>query len=278
MRMSGSRASELFGVAPVIMGVVNVTPDSFSDGGKYINKNNAIAHGVTLLEEGAQILDIGGESTRPGAQAVEVKEEIDRVVPIIRELCKYAKHISVDTRNAETMRAALDAGATAINDISGLTYDNESMAIAKESQVPVFIMHMQGTPQSMQKKPHYNNVLIDIYEFFEERIFACETGGIEKKNLILDPGIGFGKTLEHNLTILRNIREFSKLECPILLGTSRKSFIAKASLGEDANERLGGSLASVVWGRSQGVEIFRVHDVKATVQALKIFDAIHDAS
>lgn len=273
--MSASSASSLFGADPAIMGIVNVTPDSFSDGGKYINKNKAVEHGVKLLEAGAQILDIGGESTRPGSQVVDINDEIERVVPVIRELAKHAKHISIDTRNARTMRAALDAGATAINDISGLHYDSESIALVSKAQVPVFIMHMIGTPQTMQDNPNYNNVVDDICQYFQERIKACETAGIEKKNIILDPGIGFGKTLEHNLLILRNIKDFCALECEILLGTSRKTFIAKASNGEPADERLGGSLSSVVWGRSQGVKMFRVHDVKETVQALKIYDAIN---
>lgn len=275
--MNGANVKRLFGHDPAIMGVVNVTPDSFSDGGKYINKNKAVKHGVTLLEEGAHILDIGGESTRPGAQVIDTEEEIERVVPVIRELSKHAKRISVDTRNAKTMRAALDAGATAINDISGLRHDNESMTIAAKAQVPVFLMHMQGDPQNMQDKPEYSNVVKEIYQYFQERIKLCETSGIERKHLILDVGIGFGKTLEHNLLTLRNINEFHDLGCSMLLGTSRKSFIAMASKDEPANERLPGSLSSVVWGRSQGVEMFRVHDVKETVQALKIFDAIQAA-
>lgn len=272
--MSGSRAMQLFGADPVIMGVVNVTPDSFSDGGKYINENNAIVHGIRLLEEGAHILDIGGESTRPGSQAVDIEEEINRTVPVIRELSRHAKHISVDTRNAATMRAALEAGATAINDISALEHDSESINVVSDTQVPVFLMHMQGVPQSMQKKPNYNNVVDDIYEYLKNRILICETAGIKKESIILDPGIGFGKTVEHNLLILRNISRFHTLGCSLLLGTSRKRFIAEISNGEDADERLGGSLSSIVWGRIQGTQIFRVHDVKETVQALKIADAI----
>lgn len=275
--MSGSRAMQLFGADPTIMGVVNVTPDSFSDGGKYINKNNAIAHGVRLLEQGAHILDIGGESTRPGAQAIDIEEEIERVVPVIRELSRHAKHISIDTRNAATMRAALDAGATAINDISALEHDGESIKVVSSAQVPVFLMHMQGDPQSMQKKPQYNNAVGDIYNYLKTRVLACETAGIDKKNIILDPGIGFGKTLDHNLLIIRNIKRFHDLGCAILLGTSRKRFIAEISNGEDADERLGGSLSSIVLGRIQGAQIFRVHDVKQSVQALKVADAIQSA-
>lgn len=275
--MSGSRVMHLFGADPAIMGIVNVTPDSFSDGGKYINKNKAVEHGVKLLKAGAQILDIGGESTRPNSQVIDIDEEIGRVVPVIHELKKYTKYISIDTRNARTMEAALEAGATAINDISGLTYDSESVMVASRAQVPVFIMHMIGTPQTMQNNPIYNNVIEEIYQYFQERIKTCETAGIDKDLLILDPGIGFGKTLDHNLLILRNIKKFHDLGCPLLLGTSRKTFIAKASTDEPPEERLGGSLSSVIWGRSQGVQIFRVHDVKETVQALKIYDAIASA-
>ncbi|MCD8496803.1 MAG: dihydropteroate synthase [Alphaproteobacteria bacterium] len=177
----GSKAYHPFGVDPVIMGIVNVTPDSFSDGGKYYNKNRAIEHGLRLAQEGAVILDIGGESTRPGAQIVDIQEEIQRIVPVIEGLRGKVPFISIDTRNAQTMRAALKAGANAINDISGLAYDSESLAVASEAQVPVFLMHSKGTPQDMQKNPSYNNVLDDIYAFFEERLDACRTARIETK-------------------------------------------------------------------------------------------------
>ena len=264
--------------SPIVMGIVNVTPDSFSDGGEFINKNKAIEHGVKLLEEGAQILDIGGESTRPGSQRVEIQEEIDRILPVIEGLKKYGARLSVDTRNAATMRAALDSGASIINDISALEYDSESMFLAADRQVPVILMHMQGTPYTMQENPSYNNVIEDIYTYLQERICACETAGIARKNVIIDPGIGFGKTLEHNLLIHRNISKFLDLGCDILLGSSRKRFIAELSKDESANERLAGSLSSVIWARSQGVNMFRVHDVKETVQALKVYDSISAVS
>ncbi|MAE51503.1 MAG: dihydropteroate synthase [Micavibrio sp.] len=263
---------------PIVMGIVNVTPDSFSDGGKFINENKAIEHGVKLLEEGAQILDIGGESTRPGSQRVEIQEEIDRILPVIEGLKKYGACLSVDTRNAATMRAALDAGASIINDISALEYDSESIFLAVGRQVPVILMHMQGSPDTMQENPSYNNVIEDIYVYLQKRIRACETAGIERKNVIIDPGIGFGKTLEHNLLIHRNISKFFDLGCNILFGSSRKRFIADLSKGESANERLAGSLSSVIWARSQGVNMFRVHDVKETVQALKVYDSISAVS
>lgn len=261
-----------------IMGIVNATPDSFSDGGLFYNKNKAVDHGLRLLDEGATILDIGGESTRPGAEVVDIKEEIERVVPIIKRLKGYAKHISIDTRNAETMRAALDAGATAVNDISGLSYDSESIDVIEQAQCPVFLMHSQGVPQNMQDNPQYYNVLVEVYDFLERQISMLKTRRIEKNKLIIDVGIGFGKTLEHNLLLLRNIKKFHDLEVPILLGTSRKSFIAAACEGEPVDERLGGSLSSAIWALSQGVTMFRVHDVKETVQAVQLYQAIVSSS
>lgn len=272
-----AKTAQLLAGDPVIMGVVNVTPDSFSDGGKYISKNKAVEHAHRLIEEGATILDVGGESTRPGAQAVDIQEEIDRVCPVIEELSKFAPHISIDTRNAKTMRAAIKAGATAINDISALTHDVDTLYIVKNFDGAVFVMHMQGNPQNMQKSPHYDDIIDDIYKYLQGVINRCATFGIDINRLVIDPGIGFGKTLEHNLLILRNIKKFSDLSMPLLLGTSRKSFIGKLDEGADANQRLGGSLASVLYARSQGVKMFRVHDVKETVQALKIYDAIADS-
>jgi len=264
----------VFGGGPHIMGVVNVTPDSFSDGGSFLSVSEAIDHGLRLIDEGAFILDVGGESTRPGAQAVDVEEEIERIVPVIKGLKPYVRHISVDTRNARTMRVALDAGASSVNDISGLSYDSESIGIVSEAQVPVFLMHSQGVPESMQDNPIYNNVLGDVYNFLQEQIYLCEANCIEKNNIIIDPGIGFGKTLDNNLLILRNIKKFHDLGVPILLGTSRKSFIAMLGNDEPPDERLPGSLASALWGLSQDVQMFRVHDVKETRQAFKIYQGI----
>jgi dihydropteroate synthase len=261
---------------PWLMGVVNVTPDSFSDGGKFINKDNAISHGLALIEAGADILDIGGESTRPGAEVVDSEEEILRIVPVIEELRKHARWISVDTRNAKTMEAAIKAGANIINDISALSYDDRSVFVASDAQVPVILMHAQGVPQMMQNNPIYNNVLDDILEYLKERISFCVSHRIEIQNLVLDPGIGFGKTLEHNHLIFRNIKEFCGLGCPILLGASRKSFIAQICNGEPPEERISGSLAAAIWGYSQGVKIFRVHDVRETKQALDVYRSISD--
>ena len=270
-------SSHPFAGGPHIMGVVNVTPDSFSDGGEFLNPDKAIEHGLQLIEDGATILDIGGESSRPGAEVVEEAEEIRRIVPVIEGLAGKAPWISVDTRNAKTMEAALKVGATALNDISALTYDSRSITVASEAQVPVFLMHMQGNPQEMQKKPSYNNVVEDIFQYLQERISICETHRIDADLLICDPGIGFGKTVEHNLLILRDIKRFHDLEVPILLGTSRKSFIGKVSNDEPEDDRIPGSLASALWGLQNGVQIYRVHDVKETVQAFKIYQAIESA-
>lgn len=273
-----SKSVPPFGDAPLIMGIVNVTPDSFSDGGEFYNKDKAIEHGITLLEQGAHILDIGGESTRPGAQVIGIQEEIDRVCPVIEGLSKITSHISVDTRNAETMRAALKAGASSINDVSGLTHDPESIEVAASTDVPLFIMHMQGDPQVMQNNPSYENVVNEVFQYLQCSISLLKTKHIEIDRIILDVGIGFGKTLEHNLLLLRNIKKFHDLGCPLLLGTSRKSFIPALSNGEPADKRLAGSLSSALWGLSQGVQIFRVHDVAETAQAFKIYEAIESCA
>ncbi len=277
MSKGSDLSSHVFGGKLQVMGVVNVTPDSFSDGGCFINPDNAIEHGLRLISEGATILDIGGESTRPGAQPIDIEEEIMRIVPVIEGLKGALPWISIDTRNAKTMEAALKAGATAINDISALAHNSQSLALVSEAQVPVFLMHMQGRPQNMQKNPRYNNVIADVFCYLMERIEICKMNRIDTNLLVCDPGIGFGKTLEHNMLLLRNIKDFHDLGVPLLLGASRKSFIAALSEAEPADERLSGSLAAALWGLSQGVQIFRVHDVKETVQAFKVHQAIADA-
>ncbi|MGB4056990.1 MAG: dihydropteroate synthase [Alphaproteobacteria bacterium] len=267
-----------FAGGPHIMGVVNVTPDSFSDGGQFFNPDKAIEHGLRLVQEGASILDIGGESTRPGAQPVEVNEEISRVVPVIAGLKNKAPYVSIDTRNAKTMEAALRAGANSINDISALSHDPRSLSTAAEAKVPIFMMHSQGAPQTMQKNPNYNNVVEDIFKYLHERICIFEASRIDDKMIIADPGIGFGKTLEHNLSIIRNIKRFHALGVPILLGASRKSFIGTLT-GENSPEgRVSGSIAAALWGLSQGVQVYRVHDVQETAQAFKIAQAIQSSS
>ena len=264
---------------PLIMGIVNVTPDSFSDGGQYNTTDAAYDHAMTLLDEGADILDIGGESTRPGASPVEPQMEIDRVAPLIERLSQNSDApISIDTRNAETMREALKAGARIVNDVRALSGDDESVNAARDADW-VCLMHMQGQPQTMQKNPIYNNVIEDVFQFFEERIAFCETHGIEKNKLILDPGIGFGKGLQHNLDLMAKIDRFHDLNCPLLLGTSRKSFIPKI-MDKDmpANQRIGGSLASVLYGLQKGVQLFRVHDVAQTCQAFKTYQMISSSA
>lgn len=257
-----------------VMGIVNVTPDSFSDGGKFLHIDKAIEQGLKLIQEGADILDIGGESTRPGAQAVDPEEEMRRVIPVIEALRGRVKDLSVDTRNAVTMKAAMKAGANIINDISALRHDPDSIDVIRESDARVILMHMQGVPEEMQNNPLYNNVIDDILHFLKQRTDICRLNRIDIKNLVIDPGIGFGKTLEQNVLILRNINRFLDLDVPVMLGASRKSFIAKLSKDEAPLDRLPGSLASVLYAYDRGVRIFRVHDVKETIQALKVHCAI----
>ncbi|MGH1375924.1 MAG: dihydropteroate synthase [Alphaproteobacteria bacterium] len=263
---------------PLIMGIVNVTPDSFSDGGLYMGAQNAIDHGVCLIEQGAHILDIGGESTRPNAETVTVEEEIARVIPVIEGLSSKVKYISIDTRNAKTVKAAIKVGANIINDVSGLTHDVDMSDIVAQSGLPVCIMHMQGTPQTMQNAPRYDNVIDEIMAFFEERLEFCQKHGIDIHNVIFDPGIGFGKTLDHNLSILKNIHKFKSFGCPVLLGASRKSFIQDISGKTPADNRIAGSISAALYGLMNDIEIFRVHDVMQTRQAFDVYQAILGAS
>ncbi len=265
-----------FAKGPLLMGVVNVTPDSFSDGGDYLDKNKAIDHALQLVEEGADILDIGGESTRPGAKSVSIMEEQARVLPVLESLKKQGikTPISIDTRHAHTMQKSIDLGADIINDISALKNNPESLDVVVKAQIPVILMHMKGTPQTMQEKPDYADVVEEILGFLSARIAVCLEAGMDRKNIICDPGIGFGKTLENNLTILKNIEKFHDLGCAVLLGASRKSFIEKICPGTPAKDRLAGSLAAALSGLEKGVQIFRVHDVKETRQAFDVWQAI----
>jgi dihydropteroate synthase len=250
---------------PVIMGVLNVTPDSFSDGGQFSEKKAAIERAERMVEEGASIIDIGGESTRPGAQAVPAQEELRRVLPVLEEVKKLGAIISIDTYKPEVAAACLGEGAHIINDITGL--ENGKMAgVAAEFNAPVVIMHMRGNPRTMQENPQYRDVVGDIKGFFAERIEKAQKAGIEK--IILDPGIGFGKSTGHNLEIIGRLHEFMELGFPIMLGTSRKSFIGKIAGGKPA-ERLGGTIASNTIGLLNGARIFRVHDVKENKRALE---------
>ena len=257
-----------------LMGIVNVTPDSFSDGGKFLDPARAIVHGLQLVGEGADILDIGGESTRPGSAPLSVDEEIARVLPVIEGLKGCGARLSVDTRNAHTMQAALSVGAHIVNDISALMHDAESLNVVASAQCDVVLMHMQGTPETMQANPVYKDVVQDVYDYLAGRIAVCEAAGVQKNRISIDVGIGFGKTLEHNLKLLNNIDKFKSLGVDILLGTSRKRFIEAVCANSPADQRLGGSIASVLAAYQKGIRSFRVHDVKATDQALSVMAAI----
>lgn len=259
---------------PLVMGVVNVTPDSFSDGGDHADTENAIAHSFRLAADGADILDIGGESTRPGAAPVSIDEELSRILPVIEALADAGLTVSVDTRHAAVMTAALSAGASIVNDVTALTGDADSMGVVAEKDVPVILMHMQGEPGTMQDNPSYADAAMDVRQYLSARIDACVAAGIDKERIAIDPGIGFGKTLEHNLDILGRLHLLSELDCPVVLGVSRKSFIGKITDVKDPKQRLGGSLAAALAGIDQGANILRVHDVAETVQALAVWDAL----
>lgn len=261
--------------APQIMGILNTTPDSFSDGGQHNALADAVAHGQVLIGQGAGILDIGGESTRPGAQVVDVAEEIARTAPVIRALraVGVTTPISIDTRKAAVAEAALDAGATFVNDVSGFTYDADLAGLCAARGVPVCVMHAQGDPQTMQNSPAYGDVLVDVYDFLAERIEALQAAGIARKNIIADPGIGFGKTLDHNLALLNRISLFHGLGVPILLGASRKRFIGTLGNAPDAAARAPGSVAVALAAIAQGVQIIRAHDVADHAQAIALWRA-----
>jgi dihydropteroate synthase len=257
-----------------IMGIVNVTPDSFSDGGRWLDPGAAVAHGLQLEAEGADILDIGGESTRPGAQPIGLDEELKRVIPVIVALARQVRvPISIDTRNAEVMRRAADAGARIINDVAALGYDPDALRVAAKLGLPVVLMHARGDPRTMQLDPRYDDVVLDVYDWLEARIGACEAAGIARERIIVDPGIGFGKTVDHNLALLASLSILHGLGCALLLGASRKSFIGRLSGGAPADRRIPGSVAAAVLGVAQGAQILRVHDVAATRQALAVWEA-----
>ena len=259
---------------PLIMGVINVTPDSFSDGGEAYSPETAIARGRAHVEAGADIIDIGGESTRPGSSPVPEDEELDRVLPVVRHLAATGAAISVDTRRAGVMAAALDAGATIINDVTALQGDAGAMAIAAERKAWVVLMHMLGEPRTMQDDPRYDDALLDVYDFLEERVSACEAAGIGRERIAVDPGIGFGKSADHNLEILEGLGVYRAIGCPVVIGVSRKSFIAKLSAGEPPDRRLAGSVAAALAAVARGAHVVRVHDVGETRQALAVWTAI----
>jgi dihydropteroate synthase len=256
------------------MGIVNATPDSFSDGGEHATVEAAIAHGLQLAEEGADILDIGGESTRPGAQDVPLDEELRRVIPVIEALAKQTSlPISVDTSKPEVMRAAVAAGAGMINDVYALRREG-ALEAAAALGVPVVLMHMLGEPRSMQEAPRYDDVVADVHRFLAERIFAAEMAGIAKKRIVVDPGFGFGKTIAHNLALLAQLQRFTELGVPLLAGLSRKRTIGELTGRSDPHDRIHGSVAAHLIAAQRGAMLLRVHDVAATVDALKVWNAV----
>ncbi len=260
---------------PLIMGVVNVTPDSFSDGGRFYSAESAIFHGLKLIEQGADMLDIGGESTRPNAAPVSPDVEQRRIIPVIEGLKNSGTLISVDTRNASTMQAALKAGAGLINDVTSLIWDKDSVHLLKNSDCRICLMHMQGSPQTMQMNPTYHDVVKDVYDYLANRIRICVQAGIAKERLIIDVGIGFGKTLDHNITLLQNLSWFHDLGVDVLLGTSRKSFIEKiCEFSVPPLDRLAGSLAGIAAACDAKVQIVRVHDVAETRQFIDVYQKI----
>ena len=258
---------------PNIMGVLNLTPDSFSDGGKFKKKNLGYKHVVYLFKSGTNIIDVGGESTRPGSREIKIKIEWNRIKSIIK---KFGKKIplSLDTRKSEIMERGIRAGVQLINDTSGLKHDKQSINVIKKYKVPFVIHHIQGTPTTMQIKPKYKNVLLDIYDFFEEKIKYLRFKGIKHKHIIVDPGIGFGKKLKHNMKLISNVSIFHSLGFPILLGISRKRFIKDISGNNDNDKRLGGTISASLFAMMQGVQILRIHDVNDVIQGAKVFNEL----
>lgn len=261
---------------PHVMGIVNATPDSFSDGGKFADAGSAAEAGARMTAAGAAIIDVGGESTRPGAQTIWEGDEIERVIPIIRQLAAGGAAVSIDTRKAAVMEAALGAGARLVNDVSALTFDTRSADVIAASGVPVILMHYQGDPQVMQDDPRYDDVLVEIYEWLEDRIAAAEAADIPRDKILIDPGFGFGKTVAHNLELMNGLALFHSLGCPIVLGASRKRTIGALSNEAPADQRLAGSIALALKAVEQGVQIVRVHDVPETVQALRVWRGLKD--
>ena len=257
-----------------IMGILNVTPDSFSDGGKYLESNKAIEHGISMAQEGADIIDVGGESTRPYSQKISASEEMARVLPVLEALKKEIDiPISIDTRKSDVAREALKAGASMINDISALRFDPQMASVAAEAGVPVILMHMKGTPENMQKNPTYNDLIPEILNFLKKAIDRSVKAGIRENHIIVDPGIGFGKTFDDNLMIIKELYRFEDLRRPLLLGTSNKKFIGQI-LGKEVHERDTGTMATIAYGVINGAHIVRAHNVKMAVQTVRLIDAI----
>ena len=255
---------------PNIMGVLNITPDSFSDGGKYDKKKLAINQAINLYKNGANIVDVGGESTRPGAKSISVKQEWSRIHGAIKKISKKIP-LSLDTRKSEIMNKGIKIGVKLINDVSGLSYDTKTIDLLKRHKIPFVLQHSQGAPEIMQNNPYYKNELLDIYDFFEERIKFLRSKGIKHENIIIDPGIGFGKNLKHNLNLIKSVSIFHTLGFPILLGLSRKKFIKDLSGENDTKGRVGGTVGSSLYSLMQGVQILRIHDVNELMQGIKVF-------
>jgi len=261
---------------PQIMGVLNVTPDSFSDGGLFFKESKAFDQANLMIQSGARIIDVGGESTRPGSKIVSENDEWERIKNIIARLKKEFPNtlLSLDTRKSYIMKMGVQNGVDIINDVSGLNFDNKSFDIINSNKIPFILHHMQGTPDTMQKNPKYDDVLLDIYDFFEKKINFCLKKNYKKEFILIDPGIGFGKNLDHNLRIISKISTFHSLGCPILIGTSRKRFIEHIVTKFDTQDRTGGTLASVLYGLLQGVQLFRVHNVREINQGILVFNKI----
>jgi len=261
---------------PQIMGIVNATPDSFSDGGAYADSGSAAEAGALMASQGAAIVDVGGESTRPGASTVWEGDEVERVLPVVQQLSAGGTAVSVDTRKAGVMNAAIGAGAAMVNDVSALLWDPQSAEAVAKAGVPVVLMHHRGDPATMQDAPRYDDVLIEVYEWLEDRIAAAEEAGIARDKILVDPGIGFGKTVAHNLELMNGLALLHGLGCPIVIGASRKRMIGALSGEAPADQRLPGSLALALKAVEQGAQIIRVHDVPETVQALKVWRGLRD--
>ena len=258
---------------PRVMGILNVTPDSFSDGGNFSQADLAVEHALALVDEGADILDVGGESTRPNATQVSLQQELDRVIPVIEALAgKINIPISIDTYKPDVMRAAIQAGASLVNDVKALQ-ENGAVEVVANSEAGVCLMHMQGTPQTMQENPNYTDVVKEVSSFLLERVNVCKKAGIATERIMIDPGFGFGKTREHNITLIQQLESFKAMKLPMLVGLSRKSVLGQIT-GDDVDARLYASVAAAVISVTKGANIVRVHDVKATVEALKVVSAI----
>jgi dihydropteroate synthase len=256
------------------MGILNLTPDSFSDGGKFNSKKKGINQAINLINSGANLIDVGGESTRPGSKVIKENLEWQRINKILKLLLKKKIPISLDTRKSKIMSKGINLGVKLINDVSGLDFDSETLNVLKKYKIPFVIQHSQGVPENMQKNPKYKNELLDIYDFFEKKIKLLRSKGIKHDKIILDPGIGFGKNLKHNMSLIRNISIFHSLGFPILVGNSRKRFIKELSGKNDSKFRNGGTIASSIYLMMQGVQILRIHDVNETIQGIKIFKNI----